>query len=250
MMIEMAGRGELIKVSAIAVDVDGTITDHEHHVCLEAIDVLRRAESKGVHVILVSGNVLPVTWALSRFIGTTGPIVAENGCVICHEKRIYDLCDSKPVFRAYDMIKKRIKVERLFTDQWRRNEVVLKKDVDPEKVRSILRGQEVEVYDSGFGIHIVPKNVNKLKGLEFAARLIQIPLYRIMAIGDGENDLEMVNGSGIGVAVANAAPSVRAVADFITPSSDGQGVVEAIEDLVFQVPMGLKRQNLLKGVHD
>jgi P-type E1-E2 ATPase len=39
---------------------------------------------------------------------------------------------------------------------------------------------------------------------------------QVMAIGDGENDLEMLQIAGVGVAMANGAPKTLAVADFIT----------------------------------
>jgi len=51
----------------------------------------------------------------------------------------------------------------------------------------------------------------------------------MMAIGDSENDIEMLKAAGIGVAVQNAAAPVQAVADWVSPSTYGDGFVEAVK---------------------
>ncbi|MEM0350527.1 MAG: HAD hydrolase family protein, partial [Archaeoglobaceae archaeon] len=50
-------------------------------------------------------------------------------------------------------------------------------------------------------------------------------------IGDSENDLEMFEVAGFRIAVANADYRLKELADLVTPSSDGDGVVEALEFL-------------------
>ena len=67
------------KPKAIAVDIDGTITDYNKKLHLEAINALRRIEEAGIPIILATGNVRAITYGLSRFIGATGPMVCENG---------------------------------------------------------------------------------------------------------------------------------------------------------------------------
>ncbi|HID73464.1 MAG TPA: phosphoglycolate phosphatase, partial [Thermoplasmata archaeon] len=109
---------------AIAVDVDGTLTDRSRRISTTAIEAVREAEATGVPVIIASGNVLPVAWALHRFIGTSGPVVAENGCLVSHRGVNHDIADSEPARRAFEVLSGRWGLKRLFTDQWRRNEVV------------------------------------------------------------------------------------------------------------------------------
>ena len=53
-------------------------------------------------------------------------------------------------------------------------------------------------------------------------------LANCMAFGDGLNDLSMVKMAGTGVAMANAAPEVRAAADYVTLSNDEDGVAAAL----------------------
>ena len=71
--------------------------------------------------------------------------------------------------------------------------------------------------------------VNKGSGLDFAAERLGFSRERSVAFGDGENDIELLEWAGFGVAVANAHPKVLAVADFVCPSVDEEGVAQVIE---------------------
>ena len=59
-----------------------------------------------------------------------------------------------------------------------------------------------------------------------------------LAAGDGLNDLPLVRAAGVGVAMANAAPEVRAAADWIAPSNDEDGVAAALAAFVFRRTRG------------
>ena len=45
-------------IEAIAVDIDGTITDDKRQICISAIETLRKAEKAGIPTIIVTGNVV------------------------------------------------------------------------------------------------------------------------------------------------------------------------------------------------
>ena len=51
----------------------------------------------------------------------------------------------------------------------------------------------------------------------------------IIAFGDSENDLEMLRFAGIGVALGNAEPEVKAAADYVTDDIDCDGVAKALQ---------------------
>ncbi len=70
---------------AVVCDVDGTITNSSKMIQTLGIEVLRKAQDKGSTVMLASGNVLPVVYGLSTFIGLRGPVVAENGGVVSYK---------------------------------------------------------------------------------------------------------------------------------------------------------------------
>ncbi|MBU4223226.1 MAG: HAD hydrolase family protein, partial [Euryarchaeota archaeon] len=61
------------------------------------------------------------------------------------------------------------------------------------------------------------------------AELMGISARDFVAIGDSPNDIEMLQESGLGVAVGNAHPELKKVADMITIGEHGAGVAEAIE---------------------
>jgi Cof subfamily protein (haloacid dehalogenase superfamily) len=77
-------------------------------------------------------------------------------------------------------------------------------------------------------LQICEKQVSKAAALRLIADHYGVPLEQTLALGDAENDIEMLSECGIGVAVANAAPRLKAVADWIAPSANSYGVLDAL----------------------
>lgn len=73
------------------------------------------------------------------------------------------------------------------------------------------------------------KTANKGAGLLALGRLLGAQRSQIMAVGDGLNDVEMLRQVGWGVAMGNALPQVKAVADAVTESCQNDGVADAID---------------------
>lgn len=61
-------------------------------------------------------------------------------------------------------------------------------------------------------MQLYPKRTNKINAIKWLSDYYDVPQERIIAIGDGGNDIEMIKGAGIGVAMANAIDEVKAVA--------------------------------------
>ncbi|HET7034447.1 MAG TPA: HAD family hydrolase [Thermomicrobiaceae bacterium] len=74
--------------------------------------------------------------------------------------------------------------------------------------------------------------VSKAAGVARLAADLGLTLADVVAVGDGENDLPLLEAAGIGVAMGNAAPDVRARADAVVRGHDADGVAEAIERFV------------------
>jgi Cof subfamily protein (haloacid dehalogenase superfamily) len=70
--------------------------------------------------------------------------------------------------------------------------------------------------------------VTKASGVAFVAEHLGFARGRTVAFGDGENDVELLQWAGYGVAVANAHERVLAVADFVCPSVDDEGVAQVL----------------------
>ena len=71
--------------------------------------------------------------------------------------------------------------------------------------------------------------VTKGKGLTFLGERMGFAPADTISFGDGENDIELVDWAGYGIAVANAHPLVIEVADFVCPSVDEEGVAQVVE---------------------
>jgi Cof subfamily protein (haloacid dehalogenase superfamily) len=74
--------------------------------------------------------------------------------------------------------------------------------------------------------------VSKGSGLEFLAERLGFSRERAIAFGDGENDVELVEWAGYGIAVENAHERVKAVANWVCPSAADEGVAQVLEALL------------------
>lgn len=74
---------------------------------------------------------------------------------------------------------------------------------------------------------------NKGEGICRLAAKLGLKQEETMGIGDGENDITMMQMAGIGVAMGNAEETVKAAADYVTLTNSEDGVAAAIEKLVF-----------------
>lgn len=83
-------------------------------------------------------------------------------------------------------------------------------------------------------IEVVPLGVDKGSGLSWLAAQLGITRDAVLAVGDQENDVPMLQWAGIGVAMGNAPEHVQAVADWVAPSLEDDGVAVALERFVLQ----------------
>jgi len=226
--------GSVPTLRAVACDVDGTITDRQRRVSLPAIACIRDLAAKGIEVVLASGNTACFLDALSRAFGTLGTIIAENGGVyrIGFSGDLRILGDRTVSLGAYRVLEAYYRGKgaslELFGDRYRFSDVAFARTVPPEEVRGVMQGHGVEVLDTGFAIHLQPEGISKGLGLRRLAADMGIPVEEFLAIGDSENDLEMIEAAGIGVAVANANEGVKAASDYVAEKGDGDGFVEAV----------------------
>ncbi|MGC8662871.1 MAG: phosphoglycolate phosphatase [Thermoplasmata archaeon] len=217
---------------AVATDIDGTITDESRKITVPIIYALRRLERKGIKVILISGNVLPVTMGFKIFIGTSGPIVSENGGIIMDRNTIYKNFDKNDIESAYSEFKIAYpEAERIITDRWRETSIALIPTMNINDVRNFFIPRNFRVEATGFGIHVTHIEQNKFFGLKKAADLLSIDVNEIIAFGDSENDAEMIENAGYGIAVNNAWEIVKRKADYVTRSKYGNGVIEGLKKL-------------------
>lgn len=81
---------------------------------------------------------------------------------------------------------------------------------------------------------IAAKGANKWNAIEQLIRKLEILPSEVIAIGDNINDISMIENAGLGVAMKNGSPHVRALADVVAPSNDEDGVAYIVEKYVLQ----------------
>jgi Cof subfamily protein (haloacid dehalogenase superfamily) len=84
----------------------------------------------------------------------------------------------------------------------------------------------------GFMCELAPGGVTKWSGVLGLANAWGIDEESICAVGDDVNDIPMIRAAGLGVAMGNALPAVKAAADRIAPTHDNDGLVQVIEWLL------------------
>jgi Cof subfamily protein (haloacid dehalogenase superfamily) len=85
---------------------------------------------------------------------------------------------------------------------------------------------------SRHNIEITRKGVSKGRAVEVLGSYYNIKREEIVAIGDSENDLTMIEYAGLGIAMGNAIDVVKVKADYITDTNNNDGVVKAINKFI------------------
>jgi len=83
-------------------------------------------------------------------------------------------------------------------------------------------------------IDIIAKNVNKWSGILELARIENIGIKDVIAVGNYYNDIDMIERAGTGIAVANSVEEVKKVADYVTKQDNNHNAVEEIIDLIIK----------------
>ena len=106
---------------------------------------------------------------------------------------------------------------------------------EPEKIlhtQEVMRerfGWDLNIFRSEpFFLELMPQSIDKAFSLEKLLEHMGMDRSQMICCGDGFNDKSMIHFAGLGVAMANAQPEVKEVADYITASNDEDGIVQVI----------------------
>lgn len=214
---------------ALASDYDGTLATHGcvHEDTVAAIERLRNSGRK---LILVTGRELDDLLRVFPQINLCDLVVAENGALLYNpatkEEKL--LC-SKPPEKFIQTLRDRgvdpLSVGRAIVATWHPNET---------KATEVIRllGLDVQVILNKDAVMILPSGVDKASGLVAGLNQLGISPDNTVAVGDAENDCALLSLCAYGVAVANALPMLKEVADLVTTRDRGAGVVELIDRLI------------------
>ena len=263
-----------IPFRAIALDLDGTLTNHDKVVTPRTRQALLLAASKGAIIILASGRptygIVPVAECL-ELEKRGGYILSYNGGNIVNAKtgeKLFSqfLPDAViPILYKYAKEKNHallgyagneiiteVPDDQFVKEESRINKMNIRKvdnlldALEPHPTKLLMTGdptdmikaeeelveilgEKMDIFRSApFFLELVPKGIDKAQSLLRLLSKINLTPADLMAFGDGYNDLSMLKLAGVGVAMANAAPEVRADADYVTLSNEEDGVAEAL----------------------
>lgn len=259
---------------AIALDLDGTLTNHDKVVTPRTRQALLKAQELGTVIILASGRptygIVPVAECL-ELEKRGGYILSYNGGNIVNAKTGEKLFSQFLPDAVIPILYKYAKEKNHALLGYAGNEIITEMPDDPyvkeesrinkmniRKVDNLLDalephptkllmtgdptdmikaeeelveilGEKMDIFRSApFFLELVPKGIDKAQSLLRLLSKINLTPADLMAFGDGYNDLSMLKLAGVGVAMANAAPEVRADADYVTLSNEEDGVAEAL----------------------
>ena len=223
----------------IVTDLDGTLTSRDLVLSPKVIEAVRIAKKHGIRIRIATGNAFPIATAVSRYTGMNDYVISENGCIIGKHgiirKTFGDPEESRKAFEyARDVLKAKPKPR----NDRRRIDFVFEPSVDPKRLEEELRkaGFRVRVTYSGYAVHVLPEGVSKGKALRRLLEYKNIPRERVVAIGDGPNDVELFEVASIKVAPEDGHEIAKNAADRVV---SGNG--EALYDTVIRLTEGERR---------
>jgi len=244
-------------------DVDSTLTSGINQPVVEsAVQAIKQLRRKGIKVVIASGRPPYAMPSIDGkveadyYIGSNGHIVADE-----NKKSLFAYRLEKDVF---EQINKYCKENELgifwkFEDQvYIYNDCPLmsyvmesmkgakygshpNKEETPcggglicpkDKIEAFQKrfNRDIDVVDGGYILYDVGiKGMNKAVGMAKLLELLDISTEQCIAFGDSDNDLEMIQLAGIGVAMGNGYDSVKKVADYITDTAADDGIVKALK---------------------
>lgn len=270
-------KNKQIPYRVIALDLDGTLTNHDKVVTPRTRQALLKAQDNGAIIVLASGRptygIHPVAECL-ELEKRGGYILSYNGGKIVnaqtgeeyfsqylpapvipilykyaqeHQHALLGYAGNEIITEMPDdpYVKEESRINKMdirkvdnLLDELEAHPTKLLMTGDPtdmlkaEEELSEIVGDKMSVFRSApFFLELVPNGIDKAQSLMRLLDRIDLTPADMIAFGDGYNDLSMLKLAGMGVAMANAAPEVRAEADYVTLSNEEDGVAEALRQL-------------------
>jgi len=215
-----------MKYRALACDYDGTLA-HDGVITPSTAAAVERFCASGRHLFMVTGRELPELKQVCPILDRFEWVVAENGALLHHpaSNSTRLLCEpaSPPLVESLRKFGiKPLSVGQAIIATVAPNEVVVL-----EEIKRL--GLELQVIFNKGSVMVLPSGVNKATGLTALLKEAGVSADEVVGVGDAENDHAFLERCGIGVAVANALPMLKARADFVTKGARGDGVAELID---------------------
>lgn len=250
----------------IIFDIDGTLYDNKNKCLYESsIECIKTLYEKGHELVIASGRSFPMISnidKIKKYINTyiliNGQIILRNGIEIYKEAiELNKLKKLLEDFNEYDipygcissslerLSKINEDVNHAYTSFCLKEPVVdedyyLKDDIyqiwcfgDNDKIKDfIIQHPDYDFMPwGGTGYDVVPKGRNKARTIKKLIEILGYEMKDVIALGDGYNDISMINTVGFGIAMGNACDELKEVADYITDDIDKDGVYKVFKYL-------------------
>lgn len=250
----------------IALDVDGTIVDSSNEMTPAVREAVRSLRDSGIEIVISTGRAIPGVLDTTGKLGfTDGYAVASNGAIVFAYDPVevlnavtFDASDA--VRRVLEFVPDAIvaveeigvgfRVNRPFPDGEVTGQFIVE-DVESLIAEPVTRvvirstnhtAEEFSAIVDDLGLtgtnyfigysawlDLAPAGVSKASGLDFICGQLDIAQADVLAVGDGHNDLEMLEWAGRGVAMGHAPAALKAVADDITGTIEEDGLLQVLK---------------------
>ena len=214
-----------MKLSVVALDYDGTFTrdDRPNASVLAAV---ADARQRNVTVVLVTGRILSDLRRAAGDLHFVDAVVAENGAVIHFPGTGHTTILAPPIPQAF--VARLGEVGILL----RAGQCLVDADASSaHRLLDLIRELELPIVLSfnRSRVMALPQGVSKASGLGAVLAVLRASARNTVAIGDAENDHELLRFAEVGAAVEWGSRSLQAAADFVISGSDPSAVAEFIE---------------------
>lgn len=244
----------MVNYRLIALDLDDTLLTKDKQVSTENKRWISKAVAAGVEVVFATGRGLERVEDIRQTLNLNTSMVLLNGAEVWKKpdellerhyigkeniKMLYSLAkesgakfwgySGKSITRGRDWSEDMLKKDWLKFGMRHQDQAVM------DDVRSKLQANDtLEVTSSSSSnVEISQKGISKETGIQRICEEKNIKMNQVMAVGDNLNDLRLIKSAGLGVAMGNADPRLKEVADEITVTNEQDGVAKAIQHYIF-----------------
>lgn len=243
------------EIEAALFDLDGTLLNSKEQIPVSIQNKIKEI-SKIIPVSIISGRIFSSVLEYSEQLGLISPQISDNGAIIFDPKLDNKIIfrkslDSDIAYKVFELLDKN-KFEYFSSAEGRTMDSTMSNKTYSnvniitcfyEDARPYLESSDFIdtskislVHSSGSMeeeyISFMPKDVNKGVALKKYSRLLGIDQSKIFAIGDGMNDLEMLEEAGISVAMGNSVKEVFEVSKYATNKYEDNGTEIALDWII------------------
>jgi hydroxymethylpyrimidine pyrophosphatase-like HAD family hydrolase len=239
-----------MKLSVIALDYDGTMA-HGDRPDPAVLDAIAFARSRGITVLIVTGRILSELRRVAGPLGFVDGVVAENGAVIHLPGTGYTTMLAPPVSREF--------VARLEGKGVRFQVGQCLVDADASSAPRMLEAiREIELpivlIFNRSQVMALAQGVSKATGLAAALNMLRVSPRNALAIGDAENDHELLRLAEVGAAVEWGSTSLQAASDVVVrgrgPAAVGEYIRTVAQRSRLPVPERGRRRLVIGHLED